>query len=70
MNRPGHKHHTLYGFGDTVYHRVTNDEGLIVGIVLRPNCEPIYRVIFKETRIEESCAEFELRDSDNAQIVR
>lgn len=60
--RPGHKHHTKFGFGDELWHLTTGDKGRVIGILLRPGGAPVYYMVFQDSRQEETCLEFELTD--------
>lgn len=57
---PGHSHRTKYGYGDWVFHRVTGDRGMIMGIELRPSAAPCYFVCWDDSRCEDVNNEFEL----------
>lgn len=58
----GYKHSTKWSFGNEIWHKVTGDRGLIMGISLRPDSAPYYRVVFEDSREDTSCMEFELTD--------
>lgn len=58
----GHKHSSRWTFGDSLWHKVTGDKGLVVGVELRPQSSAAYFIIFSDSRMEDSCNEFELTD--------
>lgn len=59
---PGYKHHTRWTFGNIVWHRVTKDKGMIVGINLRHSAPASYSVVFEDSRADCVCLELELTD--------
>lgn len=64
----GYKHSTQWGFGDIVWHRLTADRGMVVGIQLRPESQPNYLVVFEDRREETLCSEFELTAEKPVQV--
>jgi len=58
----GHKHFSRWGFGDFLWHKVTGDKGMILGITLRPNSPPSYQMVFAEDIDEKTCLEIELTE--------
>lgn len=55
-------HKTKYSFLNVVWHKVTGDKGMVFGIKLRENNNPLYMVIFEDGRNEAECFEVELQD--------
>lgn len=66
MQPEGYKHFTKWSFGDHVYHKTTGDKGMIVGIQLRHQSEPRYLMVFENSRVEDSCLQFELTEEQPA----
>lgn len=64
----GHKHHTRWSFGQIVWHKITKDQGMVVGVLLRPNSASSYIVIFDDSRNEDECLEFELTDEQPSPV--
>jgi len=58
----GHKHSTRWGFGETLYHKMTGGKGMVTGIILRHNAPPIYGMVFSDDVSEKNCYEFELTE--------
>lgn len=65
---PGHKHATRWSFGDVLWHCVTGDKGMVLGIVLRQQSPPIYMLVFEGDVGEKNCYEMELTDEQPATV--
>jgi hypothetical protein len=63
-----YKHSSRWSFGDTIWHKVTKDKGMIVAIHLRNNSPPNYGVIWEDDREDKCHMEFELTDVEPAKF--
>lgn len=57
----GHKHFSRWSFGDIVWHRMTGERAMIIGIGLRKDSPASYSLVFEEGR-EGTCYEMELTE--------
>lgn len=61
MTITGHKHSTRWGFGDVLWHKLSGERGMVVGLQLRPTSTPVYLMTFEgDTGEEQKCLEIEL----------
>lgn len=70
MNPAGHKHSTRWSFGDVLYHRLSGERGMVVGLQLRPSSTPVYLMVFEdEIADEKRCMEIELTESQPTAVT-
>lgn len=69
MTSHGHKHSTRWSFGDILWHKVTEEKGMVTGIILREQSPPMYALVFTGDVGEKNCYEMELVESQPTAIT-
>lgn len=58
-----HRHATRWSFGDMLYHKLSGELGMVVGLQLRPTSTPVYMMTFEgDVGSESKCLEIELTE--------
>lgn len=70
MTSIGHKHSTRWGFGEILYHKMTEDKGMVTGIILRQNSPPMYALVFSGDVGEKNCFEMELTEEQPTAVEK
>lgn len=66
----GHRHATRWSFGDVLYHKLSGERGMVVGLQLRPTSTPVYLMTFEDdVGAESTCFELELTEEQPTAVT-
>lgn len=65
----GHKHSSRWGFNEILYHKMTSERGMVNGIILRYQSQPMYAMVFQSDVNEKNCYEAELQEEQPTSVT-